>query len=168
MRAPLEARRDEFRGGDRSKQRAAAHANLLANLKRGADLSNSLNRVDAITMFIEDVQRSKSFYEQVFDVQAIHEDDDSVAFRLENMIVNLLKADAATELIEPATVGDRDAGSRFQLTIGVDDTDATCSELSDKGIELLNGPIDREWGVRTATFADPDGHVWEVAAKIPE
>jgi catechol 2,3-dioxygenase-like lactoylglutathione lyase family enzyme len=30
-------------------------------------------------------------------------------------------------------------------------------------VELLNGPIDREWGVRTAAFADPDGHVWEVA-----
>ncbi|MET0609013.1 MAG: VOC family protein, partial [Gaiellaceae bacterium] len=28
------------------------------------------------------------------------------------------------------------------------------------------GPIDRPWGLRTAAFADPDGHVWEVAAKI--
>jgi catechol 2,3-dioxygenase-like lactoylglutathione lyase family enzyme len=131
-------------------------------------LSNSLRNVDAITMFIEDVQRSKSFYEQVFDAQAIYEDDDAVAFQLENIIVNLLKTDAAPELIEPAKVGDKDAGSRFQLTIGVDDTDATCSELADKGVELLNGPIDRAWGVRTAAFPDPDGHVWEVAAKIPE
>ena len=32
-----------------------------------------------------------------------------------------------------------------------------------RGVELLNGPLDREWGVRTAAFADPDGHVWEVA-----
>src|SRR5206468_12511116 len=32
---------------------------------------------------------------------------------------------------------------------------------------LLNGPIDRPWGMRTAAFADPDGHIWEVAAKIP-
>jgi uncharacterized glyoxalase superfamily protein PhnB len=27
--------------------------------------------------------------------------------------------------------------------------------------------MDREWGMRTAAFADPDGHIWEVAAKIP-
>jgi catechol 2,3-dioxygenase-like lactoylglutathione lyase family enzyme len=139
-----------------------------ANLKKGADLSNSLKNVGAITMFIDDVQRSKSFYEQVFDVQAIHEDDDSVAFRFENTIVNLLKTDAAPELIEPATVGERDAGSRFQLTIGVDDVDAACSELATKGVELLNGPMDREWGVRTASFTDPDGHIWEVAARLPE
>jgi catechol 2,3-dioxygenase-like lactoylglutathione lyase family enzyme len=131
-------------------------------------LSNSLKNVGAITMFIQDVQRSKSFYEWVFDAQAIYEDENAVAFQFENMIVNLLKTDAAPELIEPATVGGRDAGSRFQLTIGVDDVDVACSGLSAKGVELLNGPMDREWGVRTASFTDPDGHIWEVAAKIPE
>ena len=131
-------------------------------------MSESLKNVGAITMFIEDVQRSKSFYEQVFDVQAIYEDEDAVAFRFENTIVNLLKTDAAPELIEPATVGEPDAGSRFQLTIGVDDVDTACSELAAKGVELLNGPMDREWGVRTASFTDPDGHIWEVAARLPE
>ena len=45
---------------------------------------------------------------------------------------------------------------------------AACTELAANGVELLNGPIDREWGMRTAAFADPDSHVWEVAAKIPE
>jgi catechol 2,3-dioxygenase-like lactoylglutathione lyase family enzyme len=119
-------------------------------------------------MFIEDVQRSKAFYELVFGAQAVYEDESAVAFQFENIVVNLLKTDAAPELIEPATVGDKDAGSRFQLTIWVDDTDRTCSELADKGIELLNGPLDREWGLRTASFTDPDGHIWEVAAKIPE
>jgi lactoylglutathione lyase len=38
--------------------------------------------------------------------------------------------------------------------------------LADSGIQLLNGPVDRAWGLRTAAFADPDGHVWEVAAPI--
>jgi catechol 2,3-dioxygenase-like lactoylglutathione lyase family enzyme len=84
------------------------------------------------------------------------------------MIVNLLRTGAAHELIEPATVAGGDAGSRFQLTIRVDDVDAVCSELAAKGVELLNGPIDRAWGMRTACFADPDGHIWEVAARIPE
>jgi lactoylglutathione lyase len=137
-------------------------------LERGVELSESLKNVGAITMFIEDVQRSKSFYEQVFDAEAVYEDESAVAFHFENMTVNLLKTDAAPELIEPATVGERDAGSRFQLTIGVDDVDAACSELAAKGVELLNGPMDREWGVRTASFTDPDGHIWEVAARLPE
>jgi uncharacterized glyoxalase superfamily protein PhnB len=33
---------------------------------------------------------------------------------------------------------------------------------------LLNGPMNRPWGIRTAAFTDPDGHIWEVAGKIPE
>jgi uncharacterized glyoxalase superfamily protein PhnB len=43
-----------------------------------------------------------------------------------------------------------------------------CTELARRGVELLNGPLDREWGMRTASFTDPDGHIWEIAEKVPE
>jgi lactoylglutathione lyase len=126
------------------------------------------NSLGAITMFIEDVSRAKAFYESVFGAPAIYEDDDAVAFEFENTVVNLLREAAAHELIDPATVGDRTAPSRFQLTVWVEDTDAACAELAKRGVELLNGPIDRPWGMRTASFTDPDGHIWEVAAKIED
>jgi uncharacterized glyoxalase superfamily protein PhnB len=32
-----------------------------------------------------------------------------------------------------------------------------------RGVKLLNGPIDRPWGPRTASFMDPAGHIWEIA-----
>ena len=130
-------------------------------------MSESLKSVGAITMFIDDTQRSKAFYEQVFGVKAVYEDENAVAFEFENMVVNMLRASAALELIAPAPVGDADAPRRFQLTIGVEDTDAVCEQLTERGVDLLNGPMDREWGMRTAAFTDPDGHIWEVAAKIP-
>ena len=129
-------------------------------------MSESLKSVGAITMFVDDPKRSKEFYVRVFDVSPMYEDDNSAAFEFENLIVNLLADRAAGELVEPAPVGARDAGSRYQLTIWVEDADAVCEQLRAAGVELLNGPIDRPWGMRTAAFADPDGHVWEVAAKI--
>ena len=55
----------------------------------------------AITMFIEDVQRSKSFYESVFDTQPIYEDENAVAFKFDNTVINLLREPAANELIGP-------------------------------------------------------------------
>ena len=131
-------------------------------------MSVSLKSVGALTMFVEDPQRSKAFYEKAFDVPAVYEDENSVVFKFENTIVNLLKVPAAHELIEPAAVGSREAGSRFQLTIWVDDADAVCAELARRGVELLNGPMDRPWGMRTASFTDPDGHIWEVAQHITE
>ena len=129
-------------------------------------MSASLKSVGAITLFVADPQRSKAFYESVFGLAPAYEDESSAAFNFDNMIVNLLAVSAAHDLIEPATVAGPETGSRFQLTIWVDDTDAVCAELKSRGIELLNGPMDREWGVRTASFKDPDGHIWEVAQQL--
>jgi len=122
--------------------------------------------VGAITLFIEDPQRSRAFYERVFELTPIFEDDDAVAFRFEDAIVNLLRTPAARSLIEPAAVAAPGAGSSFQLTIWVGDADAACAVLAERGVELVNGPLDRAWGVRTAAFADPDGHIWEIAQEL--
>ena len=131
-------------------------------------MNASLKSVGAITLFVEDPRRSQSFYEEVFALPVIWEDQDSAVFKFENTLVNLLKMSAARDLIEPGSVASREAGSRFQLTIWVDDADAVSAELAKRGVELLNGPMNREWGVRTASFTDPDGHIWEIAQKLPE
>jgi lactoylglutathione lyase len=131
-------------------------------------VSASLKSVGAITLFVENPRRSQSFYQEVFDLSAIYEDEDSAGFKFDNTIVNLLRIPAARELIDPGAVASREAGSRFQLTIWVDDADAVCAELATRGVELLNGPMNREWGMRTASFTDPDGHIWEIAQKLPE
>ena len=122
--------------------------------------------VGAITLFVEDPRRSQAFYQRVFGLPPAFEDESSAAFDFENMIVNLLRAPAARELIAPATVAGQESGSRFQLTIWVDDTDALCAALAELGVPLLNGPLNRPWGVRTATFTDPDGHIWEIAQQL--
>jgi catechol 2,3-dioxygenase-like lactoylglutathione lyase family enzyme len=130
-------------------------------------MSQPLKQVDAVTLFVEDPQRSKPFYERVLGRPPVFEDASSVAFRLDNVIVNLLQASEAPELIAPAPVAAGGTGARFQLTVGVEDADAVCAALAEHGITLLNGPVDRPWGLRTACFADPDGHVWEVAQDLP-
>lgn len=119
--------------------------------------------IGAITLFVEDLAAAKRFYREVFGLPVKFEDDDSAVFDFGNTIINLLKASAARELIEPALVAPREGGSRLQLTIEVDDVDAMCAELAARGVQLLNGPIDRPWGVRTASFSDPGGHIWEIA-----
>jgi lactoylglutathione lyase len=125
------------------------------------------NSVGAITLFVQDPQRSKAFYARLFDLEPVYEDADAVAFPFENLIVNLLASRAAPELVAPAPVAEHDSGARFQLTIWVDDAARVAGDLSARGVTLVNGPLDRPWGVRTATFADPDGHIWEVAQDLP-
>jgi catechol 2,3-dioxygenase-like lactoylglutathione lyase family enzyme len=133
----------------------------------GEGVTGPPKRIDAITLFVEDLERSKVFYTDVLGLSVVFEDESSAVFRFENTLINLLHIRAARELIEPGVVASPGAGSRFQLTIPVDDVDAACAELDARGVELLNGPMNRAWGIRTAAFTDPGGHVWEFAQPLP-
>ncbi|MFI6875581.1 VOC family protein [Streptomyces sp. NPDC050400] len=119
--------------------------------------------ISAITLFTEDLDATKQFYREVFGLPVAFENDNSAVFEFGNTIINLLKTTAAPELIAPARIAQPDAGTRLQLTLPVDDVDARCKELAARGVTLLNGPMDRPWGIRTASFRDPGGHVWEIA-----
>jgi catechol 2,3-dioxygenase-like lactoylglutathione lyase family enzyme len=124
--------------------------------------------LDTITLFVEDLAGSKQFYQEVFGLQVIFEDPNSAVFKFENTLINLLDASQAPELVEPAAVAGPGTGARYLLTVNVDDVDTACADLQARGIELLNGPINRPWGVRTIAFADPGGHVWEFAQRLPD
>jgi catechol 2,3-dioxygenase-like lactoylglutathione lyase family enzyme len=119
--------------------------------------------IGAVTLFVEDLRKAKAFYTKVFDLPVHFEDDNSAVFRFGETLINLLHVEAAGELVAPAAVGAPDAGIRCQYTLDVADVDATCDLLRERGVELLNGPTDRPWGIRTASFRDPGGHIWEIA-----
>lgn len=117
----------------------------------------------AITLFVEDLQDTKQFYKNVFNLPVVFEDGNSAVFKFGETLINLLKITSAQELVEPARVAIRESGSRFVFTIQVNDVDAMCEQLTSCGVQLLNGPLDRPWGIRTASFADPAGYIWEIA-----
>ena len=119
--------------------------------------------IQAITLFADDLATTRQFYLDVFGLPVVYEDDNSACFRFGTTIINLLQVDNAPELVEPASVARSDAGVRAVMTISVDDVDATCAELATRGVVLLNGPMDRPWGIRTASFFDPAGQLWEIA-----
>jgi lactoylglutathione lyase len=122
--------------------------------------------IDAITLFVEDLATAKAFYLEVFGLPVAFEDPNSAVFMFGATAINLLDARQGPELIDPAVVASPDAGSRMVFTVAVDDVDAMCDTLRARGVAILNGPMDRPWGIRTASFHDPGGHIWEIAAKI--
>jgi catechol 2,3-dioxygenase-like lactoylglutathione lyase family enzyme len=122
-----------------------------------------VNGIAAITLFVEDLAATREFYQRAFELPVHFEDDSSVVFAFGGTLLNLLDVQEAPELVAPESVGGPQAGARSQLTIHVADVDAACSGLVARGVELLSGPMDRPWGIRTASFRDPAGHVWELA-----
>lgn len=119
--------------------------------------------ISATTIFTDDLAATKRFYQEVFAVPIIFEDAQSAAFDFGNTVINLLDSSQAAGLIGPGQVARQTDGSRIQTTLTVEDVDAVCAMLVARGVNLINGPMDRPWGIRTACFADPAGHVWEVA-----
>jgi catechol 2,3-dioxygenase-like lactoylglutathione lyase family enzyme len=122
--------------------------------------------IAAVTLFVEDLAEARTFYTDVLELPVHFEDPESAVFVFGETLVNLLAVAAAPELVQPARVAARDSGVRMQLTVHVADVDAVAERLRGRGVTLLNGPVDRAWGVRTAAFADPAGHVWELATPI--
>lgn len=124
-------------------------------------------KISAVTLFVEDVDATKKFYREVFGLPVFYEDPNSVVFQFGGTLINLLDAGEAHSLIAPAVVASRESGSSFQFTISVINVDVVCEELWSHGVPILNGPMDRAWGIRTASFRDPDGHIWEIAHNLP-
>lgn len=79
--------------------------------------------IAAITLVVDDLIEAKEFYATTFDLPVHYEDDSSVVFKFPTCLINLLHVSAAPELIEPAAVAPRDAGSRTVFTLEVDNVD---------------------------------------------
>lgn len=127
------------------------------------DTTSWAKHIFAITIFTEDLDASKEFYQNVFGLPLVYEGDTSAVFKIGETLINILDINSADELVNPAKVASRDSGSRYVFTVHVDDVDSMCADLTSRGVTLINGPMDRPWGIRSASFSDPGGHIWEIA-----
>lgn len=118
----------------------------------------------AVTIFAEDLAAMREFYDRVFELPQVYAGDTSVIYKFGETMINIIEIGQAPELIDPAPIAGPTSGARSMFTIQVEDVDALHASLVEKGVEFLNGPVDRPWGPGTAAFADPAGHMWEIAS----
>lgn len=121
---------------------------------------------EVVTLFVGDIVVSRAFYQKALNPEIVYEDEVSCVMRLGAVMVNLLAQEEAPQLVEPLPVGPEGPAARSMMTLRVTDVDSAYSDLMGRGVTFLNGPIDRAWGRRTAAFADPSGHIWEIAQEI--
>ena len=57
----------------------------------------------------------------------------------------------------PAGSGTPNRGSAPDACIWVGDVDVLAGELNERGARILEGPVDREYGMREIVIQDPDG-----------
>lgn len=107
-----------------------------------------ISGVANVWMPVEDVNRAKSFYAEVLELQVVKDDNDWVEFKTDGMRVALNGREPRGARAEGGPV------LTFQPEGELDDAVA---KLKDRGVEFPGEISDHEWG-RVATFKDPEGN----------
>ncbi len=120
-------------------------------------------RVSLITLGVRDLERSTHFYEAL-GWQRVESPDGVVAFDLIGQTLGLYPLAALAEEIG-LPVKELGCGA-MTLAHNVRDKEAVDNLISmaeSAGATVLKRPCDVFWGGYHGYFADPEGHIWEIA-----
>jgi hypothetical protein len=119
-------------------------------------------RVSAVTLGVADLPRAVRFYEEL-GWRRGNSDEGVAFFQIPGGVFALW---SRASLAEDA--GIEDAGGFGGITLAYntrskDEVDRVLGQAAQAGARILKRGHDVFWGGYTGYFADPDGHVWEVA-----
>jgi len=129
----------------------------------------TLGSISAAVLFVQDLNKCMTFYRDIVGLPITFNDDVSFGFRLgTNQDLVVLQVSAAVEMVGEEAISLR-AGVNHTALLCVEakDIDATYKELTAKGLTFTKPPKSQAWGRRTAYFADPEGHLWELYQELP-
>ncbi len=120
-------------------------------------------RLSLITLGVADLGRARAFYEALGWRTNAGPGDDVVFFQALGMVVALW---SRAKLAEDSGV--EDAGGWGGITLAYntrspEDVDAVIEEARAAGATITRTGAATFWGGYSGAFADPDGHLWEVA-----
>ena len=122
-----------------------------------------VNRVTMITLGVQDISRSRGFY-GALGWEETHAMDGVVFYQMDGMVLSLFRlGPLAADQGRPGAdlgVGAVTLAQNFRDTSEVD---AAFARALDAGATELKAPAETFWGGYSGYFADPDGHVWELA-----
>jgi catechol 2,3-dioxygenase-like lactoylglutathione lyase family enzyme len=121
-------------------------------------------RVSVVTLGVADLDRSRLFYEDGLGWRRGNSGDEIVFFQANGMIVALFPWDhlAADAQVSAAGEGFRGVTVAY-CTRSREEVDAVLAQAEQAGGRIMKPAQDVFWGGYSGYFADPDGHLWEVA-----
>jgi len=121
-------------------------------------------RVSVITLGVADLDRARRFYEDGLGWRRGNTHAEVVFFQLHGAVLALYSREAMAA--DAGIAGARAGFGGVALSHNVrtrEQVDTVLTEAAAAGAAILKGGHDAAWGGYTGYFADPDGHVWEVA-----
>lgn len=121
-------------------------------------------KMSIVTLGVRDAARAAAFYRALgFPVHG-NADGDHVMFRMEGTWLALFPRDAlAADAAVPTSAPGFSGVTLAHCVSSKATVDATLAEARRAGAKIVKPARDAEWGGYSGYFADPDGHLWEVA-----
>ena len=121
-------------------------------------------RISMITLGVKDLEKSVRFYRDGLGMPQMESPPGVAFFTLNGSWLSLYGRDA---LAEDASVDAKGSGFRgvaLAHNLGSEaEVDALMMEAVAAGATLVKPPQKVFWGGYSGYFADPDGHLWEIA-----
>lgn len=121
-------------------------------------------RLSIVTLGVADISASRSFYQRLgWTASSAASNDDIVFFQLGGIVLALYGRAA---LARDAKLDPGEGFGGVTLAYngrGKEEVDATLEAAEKAGARILKPAGEVFWGGYSGCFADPDGHVWEVA-----
>jgi uncharacterized protein len=121
-------------------------------------------RISLVTLGVVDLSRACAFYEALGWRASPASTDEVVFFQANGLALALY--DRAALSADAGVPGNGEGFSGIALAHNArsrDEVDAIFDEAIRAGAEPTNPPEETAWGGYAAYFADPDGHLWEIA-----
>ena len=120
-------------------------------------------RVTMIALGVDDLERSGAFY-KALGWQAAQELPEVRFYRLKGLMLGLIGRETlAEDQGRPGTRLGTGAMSLAQNYRSPTEVDTAFAAAVSAGATALKPPEKADWGGYSGYYADPDGHVWEIA-----
>lgn len=122
-------------------------------------------RISMITLGVADVSTATAFYQRLGFMRSSASNDNVTFFHMRGTVLGLFGRDAlaADAAVEP-TVPQGFEGVALAHNLGSrDEVDAAWDFAVGCGARPVKKPHEVFWGGYSGYFADPDGHLWELA-----
>lgn len=121
-------------------------------------------RVSLITLGVDDLERSKAFYSALGWTAHPSSATKIVFYQLHGSVLGLfIRAELAADQGRPDAVLGTGSMTLAQNYPTEAEVDAAYNAAIQAGASALKRPEKVFWGGYSGYFADPDGHVWEIA-----
>jgi catechol 2,3-dioxygenase-like lactoylglutathione lyase family enzyme len=121
-------------------------------------------RISLITLGVADIARARRFYEALGWRAGGPSNEHVAFFQLGGMALSLYGRQALAEDARQSPQGSGFAGIALGQNLrSREQVDALLAEVEAAGGTILKPAEDVFWGGYSGYFADPDGHLWEVA-----